>query len=400
MKFAQRALNLKTSPTLFLVARAKELQSQGHPVISLTVGEPDWPTMAQASEAGILAIRNHNTKYTAASGTIELRKAIAAKIKTDLGQDYKPNEVMVGPGAKFVIFSALQMLCEAGDEVIIPSPYWVSYPTMAELTGATAKIVVCDEADNFKITPQKLSQAINDRTKVFLFSSPSNPTGLVYTAAELTALAEVFRKHPLVTIISDDIYNNLYFGNDALVAPHILKVAPDLKDRTLVINGGSKSYAMTGWRIGWAAGPQKLIQLMGDYQSQATGAPSTISQEAALVALQKGEPEIRRVVELLKQRRESALSLFSTVPGLKVASPQGAFYLWVDVKHYLGKKFKDLPITTDKDFAEILLTQFFVATVPGTESGNNGYLRISFATSDKNMTEAVQRLKEFTSKIV
>ncbi len=399
MKFAQRALNLKTSPTLFLVARAKELQAQGHPVISLTVGEPDWPTMAEASEAGIEAIRKHNTKYTPASGNLELRKAIAAKYKLDLNLDYKPTEVMVGPGAKFVIFAALQMLCEAGDEVIIPSPYWVSYPTMAELTGATAKTVICDEKENFKITAQKLKEAITEKTKVFLFSSPSNPTGLVYTSQDLESLAEVFRQNPHVTILSDDIYNNLYFGNDGTVAPHLLKVAPDLKERTLVINGGSKSYAMTGWRIGWAAGPQKLIQLMGDYQSQATGAPSTIAQEAALVALQKGEPEIRRVVQLLKQRLDSALKLFATIPGLSVAQPQGAFYLWVNIKSYLGKKFKDQTIATDKDFAEILLTQFFVATVPGTESGNNGYLRISFATTDENMKEAVHRLKEMTAAI-
>lgn len=396
---SQRAANLKPSPTLALVAKAKELQAKGHDVISLTVGEPDWPTFPIVADAGIEAIRSGFTKYTAASGTIELRKAIAAKLKIELNAEYGPNDVVVGPGAKFVIFSALQMLCDAGDEVILNTPYWVSYPTMIELAGGTPKIVECGEAENFKITPAQLATAITPKTKAFLFCSPSNPTGLMYTAAELSALAEVLRKHPRVVILSDDIYNSLVFDGSGL-APHLLKVAPDLKDRLVTINGGSKAYSMTGWRIGWAAGPTALIRAMGDYQSQATGAPSSIAQAAALVALQKCDEDVKKTVELLVRRRQSAMTVMETVPGLKTSMPDGAFYLWVNLKALLGKTHEGTKIVSDKEFCDILLNQYFVATVPGAECGSPGYMRLSFATSDEKMAAAAGRMREMVLKLI
>ena len=388
---SKRAQNLKTSPTLFLVAKAKELQAQGHPVISLTVGEPDWPTFPAAARAGQEAIEKGITKYTPANGTLELRQAIGAKLKTEIGIDYGPKCVTVATGAKFIIFGALQMLVSPGDEVIINSPYWVSYPTMIELADGIPVIVDCGEKDNFKMTAEKLEKAITPKTKIFLFCSPSNPTGLVYTAAELKALADVLKKHPHVFIISDDMYNRLMFDGSKL-APHILHVAPELKDRVIVVNGGSKAYSMTGWRIGWGAGPEKIITAMGDYQSQSTGSPSSISQYAAVAAIKLTEPDIDAVVKTLIHRKNFAMNEFKKVPQLRVIEPQGAFYLWVEMKSLYGKSFKGQKISSSKDFADILLNQFYVATVPGNECGCDGFLRLSFACTEDQMKEAVERM--------
>lgn len=388
---SKRAQNLKTSPTLFLVAKAKELQSQGHPVISLTVGEPDWPTFPVAALAGQEAIEKGYTKYTPANGTVELRQAIVEKVKSEIGLEYGIKNVTVASGAKFIIFGALQMLCSPGDEVIINSPYWVSYPTMVELADGVPVIVNCGEENHFKMTPEKLEKAITPKTKAFLFCSPSNPTGLVYTREELRALAEVLKRHPQVMVISDDMYNRLMFDGNK-VAPHILHVAPELKERVVMINGGSKAYSMTGWRIGWAVGPEKLITAMGDYQSQSTGSPSSISQYAAVAAIKHSESDIEQVVKTLIQRKNSAMEVFRKVPQLRVIEPQGAFYLWVEMKSLYGKSYKGRTIEGSRDFADILLNDYFVATVPGSECGCDGYLRLSFACSETQMQEAIQRM--------
>jgi aspartate aminotransferase len=399
---SKRALNLKPSPTLSLVAKAKELQAKGHDVISLTVGEPDWATFKKPSEAGIEAIQKNITKYTPANGTIELRKKIAEVAKKEFGVEYSATQVTVGSGAKFIIFAALQMICDPGDEVIVHSPYWVSYPTMIELADGVAKIVTCDEKENYKLTPEQLEKAIGPKTKGFLFCSPSNPTGLMYTKQELEAFAVVLRKHPHVVILSDDIYNRLVFSaSDRIngVAPHLLHVAPDLKDRLVSINGGSKSFSMTGWRIGWAMGPQKLITAMADYQSQSTGSASSISQNAVLAALNYCDGDIEETNKTLLDRKQKAMKELSRVKGFKLSDPPGAFYLWVNIKAYLGKKFDGVVIENDKMFGDILLEKYFVATVPGIECGNQGYLRLSFATSVEKMKAAVDRMVEFTSKI-
>ncbi|KYG63337.1 pyridoxal phosphate-dependent aminotransferase [Bdellovibrio bacteriovorus] len=399
LQLSKRAQNLKTSPTLFLVAKARELASQGHDVISLTVGEPDWPTFKAPSEAGIEAIQKGITKYTPANGTLELRKAITEKMKHELGFEYTPKEITVASGAKYIIFAALQMLCSPGDEVIVATPYWVSYPTMIELADGVPHIVECGELENFKITPEKLEKAINLKTRAFLFCSPSNPTGLSYTADELKALAEVLRKHPHVAIISDDIYNRLVFDGSK-VAPHILSVAPDLRERTVLVNGGSKAYSMTGWRIGWAAGPEKLITAMADYQSQSTGSPSSISQHALLAGLRTSESDINGVVEKLISRKVSGLKELQAIEHFKVAEPQGAFYFWVDIRNCLGKTYQDRIVRTSKDFCDILLEKFFVATVPGAECGTEGFMRLSFAVSEDTMKRAVGRMRDFVGQLV
>jgi len=398
IQLSKRAQNLKTSPTLFLVAKARELAAQGHDVISLTVGEPDWPTFKAPSEAGIEAIQKGITKYTPANGTVELRKAISEKIKSELGFDYTPKEITVASGAKYIIFAALQMLCSPGDEVIVATPYWVSYPTMIELADGIPHIVECGETENFKMTPALLERAINAKTRAFLFCSPSNPTGLQYSAEELQGLAEVLKKHPQVAIISDDIYNRLVFDGSK-IAPHILQVAPELRDRTVIVNGGSKAYSMTGWRIGWAAGPERLITAMADYQSQSTGSPSSISQHALLAGLKTSEADIMQVVQTLIARKESGMKELSTVPGFKVAEPQGAFYFWVDIKSYLGKTYQDRVIRTSKDFCDVLLEKFFVATVPGAECGTEGFMRLSFAVSEDTLKRAVVRMKDFVGQL-
>lgn len=399
IQLSKRAQNLKTSPTLFLVAKARELAMQGHDVISLTVGEPDWPTFKAPSEAGIEAIQKGITKYTPANGTIELRKAIAEKIKSEVGFDYTPKEVTVASGAKYIIFAALQMLCSPGDEVIVATPYWVSYPTMIELADGVPHIVECGEMENFKITPAQLEKAINTKTKAFLFCSPSNPTGLSYSAEELKALAEVLRKHPQVTILSDDIYNCLVFDGTK-IAPHILHVAPDLRNRTLLVNGGSKAYSMTGWRIGWAAGPENLITAMADYQSQSTGSPSSISQHALLAAIKTSQADIQEVVKKLIARKKSGMEAFKAIPQFKVAEPEGAFYFWVDIRSCLGKTYQDKIIRTSKDFCDILLEKFFVATVPGIECGTEGFMRLSFAVSEETMNRAIIRMKDLVNQLV
>lgn len=391
---SQKAQSLKSSPTLALVAKAAELTAKGHDVISLTVGEPDWQTYPAAAAAGIEAIQSGFTKYTAAKGTLELRKAISERLKADLQLDYSPqSEIAVTSGAKFAIFAALQILCDPLDEVIIHSPYWVSYPAMAELAGATPKIIHCDESVHFKLTPENLEKNLNANSKVFLFCSPSNPTGFVYSAEELRALADVLLQFPRVCIITDDMYNRLMFTKTT-VAPHILQVAPELRERTIVINGGSKAYSMTGWRIGWALGPAQLIKAIADYASQATGAPSSISQRAAEVALKTSELDIHQTNVMLKERLISALHKFKEVPSFKVYEPDGAFYLWINVDKALNKKYKEKLVSSSAQFSQILLEDYFVATVPGEEFGHPGYLRLSFAIDSKRFNEAVDRVKD------
>lgn len=398
MRLSSRTLKLKASPTLQLAARAKELAAQGHNVISLTVGEPDWPTYDCASRAGIEAIEKNITKYTPAQGTVELRKTIAEKVKEDLGQDYALNEVTVGPGNKFVIFQALQVLCEAGDEVIIQSPYWVSYPTMIELSGASAVVAQTSASSNFMLKAKDFEKHITKKTKAFLFCSPSNPTGLHYSLEDLKEFADILRKHPQIIILSDDIYNRLLLDGSR-VAPHLLHVAPDLRDRLISFNGGSKAYSMTGWRIGWATGPKDIIQAMADFQSQATGAPSSISQYALVAALKKGEDDIKKTIQLLVGRKKAFMEELNQIPKVKVYEPTGAFYIWMDVSSYLGKKFESTVIEQDRQISQILLEKFFVGTVPGMESGMNGYLRLSFATDERLLREASQRMKTFFAQL-
>lgn len=392
---SNRAKLLKPSPTLAMANRARELQASGKDVISLTVGEPDWPTLPSAAKAGIQAIESGFTKYTAASGAPELRKALRPWIQEETGIDYPEAQIAVGSGAKFVIAAALQMLVDPGDEVLIPSPYWVSYPVMAELAGGVPRTIECGEADGFKLTPERLRNSVTPKSKVLILCSPSNPTGIAYSEAELKALAAVLKEFPSLVIISDDIYNRLMLDGTT-IAPHLLKVAPELQDRTLVVNGASKAFSMTGWRIGWVAGPLAVLKPLADFFSQTTSNPTSISQKAALAAILNGRGEIASSVVELRKRYESGAKALAGVPGLKVVPAQGAFYFWVDVRGWFGKTTATgKTLKGSKDVAEALLDESLLATVPGAEFGTEGFLRLSFAIEEKRMTEAASRMKAF-----
>lgn len=397
---SKRAQALKPSPTLAMANRARELQAQGKDIVSLTVGEPDWATFPAANEAGIQAIQLGFTKYTAAHGIIELRQEIAKQYSELLGVNYSANDVVVGCGAKYILFAGMMMWLDPGDEVLIPTPYWVSYPTMVELAGGIPKFIECDESTNFKLTPQKLKKSISTKTKCLLIASPSNPTGIQYTKEELQKLSEIIKEFPKLKIISDDIYNRLLFSNEKM-SPHLLHVAPELRDRTFVVNGVSKTYSMTGWRVGWGLGPAELMKPMADFLSQTTSNVSSISQKASLAALQNCDPDLEVARKNLKSKKELFLESLNKIKNIKAIPPDGAFYIWLDVRKLLGQVHKpsNSRIHNSKELCEALLNHHFVATVPGIEFGAEGYLRLSFVTSEANLMKAAERIQEFVSSL-
>lgn len=398
IKLASRAQALKPSPTLALAAKAKELAAQGHDVISLSVGEPDWDTYGEVKEAAVRALQAGQTKYSPSNGTPELRAEIAKRTSRETGQMYSANDVVVTAGGKMAIFSALQVLCEAGDEVLIPAPYWVSYPTMVELAAATPVIIPSLESHRFKVKAVDLEACITNKSKIFILNSPSNPTGEVYSAQELSELAEVLRRHPNLVIMSDDIYNRLTLSGD-LLAPHLLHVAPDLKDRMILINGASKTFSMTGWRLGWAVGPKEVIQATTNHLSQSVSCAAPFTQAATLVALQDCDSEVEKSVKTLRQRAEEAFVLLKQVPGFRVTKPGGAFYFWPAIKDCLGKSWNAKVISGSREFAEALLESERVAAVPGVEFGMEGYLRLSFVVAPARFAEAVNRIQRFVRQL-
>jgi aspartate aminotransferase len=398
IQISERLKKIKSSPTLALAAKAQELASQGHDVISLSVGEPDWNTLSCSSEAGIEAIRKGLTKYSPSNGLPETRKAISASLKKHLGIDYSfADQVTVSAGGKFILHSAFQALLNPGDEVIIPAPYWVSYPTLVEMAEGQPVIVPTTEREGFKMTAEMLRRALTPKTRALVYSSPSNPTGEIYSKSEYAEWVRILKDFPNVLVITDDIYNTLVFEGE--LAPHILEVEPGFKDRTLVVNGASKSFSMTGWRIGWASGPKEIIQAMTRFQSQTVSCAATFAQRAATVGLEKGEGELKEAVTKLKTRLDHALRQLSQVPGLKARRPGGAFYLWVDITSYLGKKWRGQDLKTSSDFAKFLLEDKKVAVVPGIEFGQDGYFRMSFVLSESKIADAFSRLKSFVSEI-
>lgn len=409
MEISKRAQVLKPSPTLAMANKARELGAQGHDVISLTVGEPDWPTFESANQAAIKAIQDGFTKYTAAAGIPELRTEIAKMVSADLKVPYTMAQTIVAPGAKFVIYGLLQMLVNEGDEVLVPSPYWVSYPTMAELAGASVKILDCGFEQNFKMTAVQLEKAITPKSKVLIFSSPSNPTGILYSKQEWKEIAAVIKKHPGLIVISDDIYDKLVFksGRQNLVegvngiyrAPHLLDVAPEIKDQLIIVNGASKTYSMTGWRVGWALGPEKVMKVTADYLSQSTSNVTSIAQKAVLAALQNSTEDLKKAVEKLEAKRDRMLVKFNTLKHFKVIPPEGAFYFWVKVDSLFGKKVAGMLVQNSKDLANLLLEKYFVATVPGAEFGTEGYLRLSIAASDQQLDKAFERLQKLETEV-
>lgn len=395
---SKRVENLKSSPTLALAAKAKELKNQGLDVYSLTVGEPDWDTFDLIKKVGIEAIQAGQTKYSPAEGTPELRAAICQQTVLDLGVHYDPKQVTVTAGAKFVIYSALQCLINPGDEVVIPSPYWVSYPTMVELAGGLPVIATCGAKEGFKLTPEILARSLSSRTKMLILNSPSNPTGAIYTRDELRAIAEVLRAHREVVVLSDDIYNRLVFTGES-VAPHLLHVAPDLADRTLVVNGVSKTYAMTGWRLGWALGPHEIIKAMTNLQSQSVSCASPFTQVAALEALRSGSESLKPFLKKLHARRDFVFERLSKMKDIVVEKPQGAFYIWPDFGKICGRGFKGKCLAGCSDIARVLLEEELVAVVPGVEFGAPGFLRLSFALNEDRLGKALMRIESFLDRL-
>ncbi len=396
---ARRMSVIKPSPTLAATQKAAEMKRKGIDVIALSAGEPDFDTPDHVKAAGIEAIKRGDTKYTDASGTAQLKKAVIDKLKRENGLEYEASEIIIGCGAKHVIYNALAASLDEGDEVIIPAPYWVSYPDMTLLCGGKPVIIACGEDCGFKLTARQLEQSITPATKWLFINSPSNPTGACYTAPELAALAEVLKKHPHVNILSDDIYEPLVYDGGKFVS--ILDVSPELKNRTLVVNGVSKSHSMTGWRIGYGAGDKALIKAMGIIQSQSTSNPCSISQAAAVEALNGDQSFLPGWRESFRQRRDLVLNRLNAMPGITCRKPEGAFYLYPSCAGIIGKKTPDgNVIQSSNDFVDYLLESAHVAVVAGEGFGLDPFFRISYATSEKvlqtacdRITKAIQELK-------
>lgn len=389
---AARLKLVKPSPTVAVTAKAAELKRAGHNVIGLGAGEPDFPTPPHIVDAAIAAMRNGKTKYTPPEGIIELREAISRKLKRDNNLDYAANQISVGCGGKQTIYNALMATLSPGDEVIVPAPYWVSYTDITSLAEGKPIIVSCAAESGFKMRADQLDRAITPKTKWVILNSPSNPTGTVYTSTELKALAEVLLKHPHVFIMTDDMYEFLVY-DDAKFST-IAAVEPRLYDRTLTLNGLSKAYCMTGWRVGYAAGPLNIIKAMNMIQSQSTTATSTISQWAGVAALDGDHSFIAKNNAVFKERRDLVLSMLSQAPGITCTKPEGAFYVYPSCAGVIGKKTpQGKTLATDEDFVSYLLENEGVAVVQGAAFGLSPYFRISYATSTELLEDACQRIQ-------
>ncbi|MFL9669938.1 aspartate transaminase [Variovorax sp. AB1(2024)] len=390
-RIAARVRRIKPSPSTSAADRANELRRQGKSIVNLVVGEPDFDTPLHIRQAAAAAIERGATRYTLMAGTVELREAIVSKLERENGLRYAMNEIIATNGAKSAIYNAFAITLEPGDEVIIPAPYWVSYPDMVLACEGTPVTVACPEANGFKLTPAQLEAAITPRTRWLLINSPSNPTGASYTAAEYRALAEVLERHPHVMVMTDEIYEHIRFGGEPL--PHILGVAPALRDRTLIVNGVSKTYAMTGWRIGYAAGPVDLIKALDTLLSQSTGNCCSVSQAAAAAALNGDQGFVAESVAVYRQRRDRTLALVNDIPGLGCATPPGAFYLYINCGGLIGKTTPEgKRLDEDGDVVMYLLESEGVAVVAGTAYGLSPYFRLSIATSIETLEEGCKRI--------
>ena len=388
---------IKPSPTIAVTQKARELKEKGVDVISLGAGEPDFDTPDNVKEAAIRAINSGDTKYTAVDGTPKLKEAIINKFKKENGLEFSKDQINVGAGGKQVIFNAILSTINPGDEVLISAPYWVSYPDIVLLAGGTPKIVICDEKDEFKITSQKLKKNLNSKTKWIILNSPSNPTGSCYSKDEIDAIADILKDYPEVMVMSDDIYEHVVYDNFKF---YTIAQNKNVTDRTLTINGVSKSYAMTGWRIGYAGGPKDLIKAMAKIQSQSTTNPSSISQAAAVEALNGDQSFIKDRSDAFKERRDFVVSKLNKINGIECLNPQGAFYVFPSCKGCIGKTHSELgEIKNDTDFVSKLLESTGVAVVQGSAFGLEGFFRISYATSMTNLEKAVERISDFCSKL-
>ena len=385
---------IKPSPTMAVTSKAREMRAAGKDIIGLGAGEPDFDTPDNIKEAAIEAIKKGDTKYTAVDGTPALKKAVQNKFSRENGLSYDLDQITVGTGGKQVLYNAFMATVNKGDEVIIPAPYWVSYPDIILLAGGKPKIVKCEEKDNFKLTPKKLEKAISKKTKWVILNSPSNPTGSAYTKKEIEDLSKILIKYKKIYILSDDIYEHIIYDNFKFFTIAQIKT---LKDRTLTMNGVSKSYSMTGWRIGYAAGPKEIIKAIAKIQSQSTSNPTSISQAAAVEALNGKQDFIQERAKSFRERRDFVVDSLNDIKGISCLKPEGAFYVFPSCKKLLGKKTK---LKTDKDFVEKLLENSEVAVVQGSAFGLDGYFRISYATSMKNLQKAMNRIKSFCEKLI
>jgi aspartate aminotransferase len=396
---SQTLARVKPSPTIAVTTKAAELKAQGLDVIGLGAGEPDFDTPQNIKDAAKRAIDQGKTKYTAVDGIPELKRAICAKFLAENGLTYAPNQISVGTGGKQILYNAFMATLNPGDEVIIPAPYWVSYPDMVLLAGGTPVPVVATIATDFKLSPAQLEAAITPKTKWFLFNSPSNPTGAGYTRAELKALTDVLMRHPHVWVMTDDMYEHLVFDDFEFTTP--AQVEPRLYERTLTCNGVSKSYAMTGWRIGYAGGPAHLIKAMGTIQSQSTSNPCSVSQYAALEGLTGPQEFLNANKALFQRRRDLVVSMLNAAPGITCPTPEGAFYVYPDIAGCIGKTTtKGTLITDDEVFATALLEETGVAVVFGAAFGLSPNFRVSYATSDDLLREACTRIQTFCASLV
>lgn len=387
IKLSQRVQNIKPSPTLAVTAQAKALKAEGKDIIGLGSGEPDFDTPDHIKAAAIEAINAGFTKYTAVDGTPELKQAVINKFKRDNGLEYGLDQVLVSCGGKQSFFNMVEALLNPGDEVIIPAPYWVSYPDMVILAEGTPVIIAAGVEQDFKITPQQLEAAITPNTRLVVLNSPSNPTGVAYSRAEFEAIGEVLLRHPHVLVASDDIYEHILWTEEPFV--NILMACPELYDRCIVLNGVSKAYSMTGWRIGYAAGPQKLIGAMKKIQSQSTSNPTSISQVASQAALEGDQSCIQEMLTAFKQRHDYVVETLNKMEGVKCLPSQGAFYSFPDMSAVIARLEG---INNDVELAEYLLNKAEVALVPGSAFGAEGYMRLSFATSMENLEKALKRI--------
>ena len=392
IKLSQRVQSIKPSPTLAITARAAALKAEGKDIIGLGAGEPDFDTPQHIKEAAITAIHNGATKYTAVDGTAELKQAVIDKFSRDNGLEYQANQVLVSVGGKQSFFNLTQALLDEGDEVIIPAPYWVSYPDMVLLANGTPVIIEAGQDQRFKITPEQLEAAITPKTRLFVINSPSNPSGMAYSKAELAALGDVLRKHPHVLIATDDMYEHILWTEEKF--HNIVMACPDLYDRTIVLSGVSKAYSMTGWRIGYAAGPVGLIAAMKKIQSQSTSNPASISQAATVEALNGDQQCIQDMLVEFKKRHDMVVERLNKMKGMDSLHSDGTFYVFPNI----SKVLETMPdINDDLDFAEALLVDKGVAIVPGTAFGLKNHIRLSIATSEENLNNALDRIEDFIS---
>ena len=388
---SERVRNLKPSPTLAIDTKAKALKAQGVDIINLSAGEPDFDTPEHIKEAAIKAMRDGFTKYTAVGGIIELKEAIARKIELDYNLTYRPEDIMVSTGGKQVLYNVTQAILDPGDEVIVPVPYWVSYPAMVELAGAAVKFLPSDAESNFALDIPALGAMITSKTKALILNSPSNPTGAVYSRDDLKTVAELAVAHNFV-IITDDIYDHIRF--DGRSPENVASIMPEAKDHVVVVNGVSKTYAMTGWRIGYLAGPEAIVKAATKIQSQSTSNPNSIAQKATLAALTGPQDGVREMRDAFLQRRKYIVERLRAIPGVSCTEPEGAFYVFPNLSSYYGREASGRKIDDSLDMAGYLLEKARIAGVPGTAFGDDRFMRFSYATDLKKIEQGMDRLEK------